>query len=131
MRQVLISISFLFLSLTVVAYAQNSSGVMVAQAGVVTGTYETYFYGRDYNLQKYLVSDIEIMPAGRYRFDNKEGTYTLNGDSVIWNDGPLQGVVTVYKTKGRKKPALVIPRAQNRARGVDMATTSDIWGYLR
>ena len=130
MRLALVCVSFLFLTLSV-ATAQTGDGMIVAQAEVTVGTYETYFYGDDFNLQKYLVGDIDILPGGRYRFLKKTGTYSLTGGEVTWHDGPLQGVVTHYKTTGRKKPALVIPRAENRVRGVDMTVTADIWGYLR
>lgn len=102
----------------------------VAQAGVPTGTYETYFFGYNYSLEKWLGGDIEILPGGAYRFQNENGTFRQSGGDVIWDSGPLKGVVARYKLDSGGKPAIVIPRAENEARGNKMAV-SDIWAYLR
>lgn len=97
-----------------------------------SGVYETYFFGFNYTLEKWLGGDIEIHPGGRYVFQDEAGRYTLDGetDRVIWQDGPLEGTYARYQLDGDGKPAIVLPREENEAADRELAV-SDIWAYLR
>ena len=57
-----------------------------ATGAMATGTYETYFWGNDSALNKWLAGEIVIAPGNRYTFQRESGRYGL--DSFLFPTPP-------------------------------------------
>lgn len=102
-----------------------------AQAELPAGTYEPYFTGHGGTLEYWLGGDLRLEPGNRYEFQNEAGRYGWDEASgrVVFTGGPLDGVHAMRK-ESDGRPAIVIPRKENRAMGIELAV-SDPWFYLR
>lgn len=103
-----------------------------AAGTIPSGTYETYFYGTNAALNKWLAGDIIVQAGGRYRFQGEVGAYGYDAASkrIVFRSGPLQGAFArLAQSSGRA--AIVLPKKENEAAGRDLQIVSDIWGYLK
>lgn len=102
-------------------------------ANLPTGTYQTYFYGWDYQLNKWLRGDIILLTSTTYKLsDEKEiGRYRFdaNQQRVYFLSGPLKNVFAKTALSSNK-PAIVLPKKENKAQKTELAV-SDVWAYLK
>ena len=97
------------------------------------GTYQNYFYGWDYQLNKWLRGDIVLLSANTYKLsDEKEvGQYKFDvaNQRVHFSSGPLKNVFAKTSTSSNK-PAIVLPKKENKAQKIELAV-SDVWAYFK
>lgn len=97
------------------------------------GTYQTYFYGWDYQLNKWLRGDIILLSATTYKLSDEKEVGKFNFDAarqrVYFLSGPLKNVFAKTAVSS-KKPAIVLPKKENKEQKIELAV-SDVWGYLK
>lgn len=122
----------LFLALSAFLFFQPINAQKKVES-LPTGTYETYFYGFDYNLNKWLRGDIILLKGNNYRLseENEIGKYQFDAGKqrVYFLSGPLKNVFATT-TLSSKLPAIVLPKKENKAQKVELAV-SDIWAYYK
>ena len=97
------------------------------------GTYQTYFYGYNYSLNKWLRGDIILLSEGTYKMSNEKeaGNYKFDKENqrVYFLSGPLKNVFAKTAISSNQ-PAIVLPKKENKAQKIELAV-SDIWAYYK
>ena len=114
------------------SFAPPAARPGAVRATIPAGVYETYFFGYDFALSKWLAGDITIGTGGSYQFQNKTGRCYRDPASgrVVWESGPLKGVYALYRPEKDGNPCIVIPKKENKAAGRELAAT-DISAYRK
>ena len=122
----------LFIALFGFLFCQPTNAQKKVQS-LPTGTYETYFYGFDYNLNKWLRGDIILLKGNKYRLseENTIGEYQFDAQKqrVYFLSGPLKNVFATTAISS-KLPAIVLPKKENKAKKIELAV-SDVWAYYK
>jgi hypothetical protein len=98
-----------------------------------TGTYQTYFYGFNYSLNKWLRGDIILLSSDTYKMSAEKaiGRYKFAPGErrVYFFSGPLRNVYAKIALSSHQ-PAIVLPKKENIAQNIKLAV-SDVWAYYK
>ncbi len=123
---------FLFTTFLVFSFI-NFSIAQTKVSKLPEGTYQTYFYGYNYSLNKWLRGDIILLPGNTYKMSNEKVTGKYRFDEakqrLYFLSGPLKNVYATTRISSHQ-PAIVLPRKENKEQNIDLAV-SDIWAYYK